>query len=349
MLTPSTPWAPNIENKYPPTTAPTTPSTISSIIPSPCCLAKMADQAANPGGNKHRHVPDDHWDIPPKSGWLNWAMWPPPDRSAWRIVRTASGETEFRIATRATNPSSFRGMMTPCVVPKIIKATRALNRMALIGTAEGSVPSPPNQCSVERPVPAPSQYFRFGFRGSPAAGLTFRSIAHCWQQASLKFLNFYADECTGGGVIHFIEGIPAWLMLSSRSSRSLPTPWLMLPMKRFVSMRLGRSTRGETSSKPWRLWSEERGTSAPRDRKTRTKVGPTTACQARSRLELASKEVSRGDDSIPLSHAPGTEFWRAETGGRNRLIRGNWRGRDRTNQKIWQTCLWDCATITSIS
>jgi hypothetical protein len=31
--------------------------------------------------------------------------------------------------------------------------------MALIGTAEGSVPSPQKQCNIEQPVPALSQYF----------------------------------------------------------------------------------------------------------------------------------------------------------------------------------------------
>jgi hypothetical protein len=43
-------------------------------------------------------MPGDHWDIPPKSEWLNWAMLPPPDRSARRIVRTASGQAHACLA-----------------------------------------------------------------------------------------------------------------------------------------------------------------------------------------------------------------------------------------------------------
>jgi len=50
-------------------------------------------------------IPGDHCDIPPKSGWLNWAMLPP--RSAYRIVRTASGATECRLERREIRTSSL--------------------------------------------------------------------------------------------------------------------------------------------------------------------------------------------------------------------------------------------------
>src|SRR6188472_4194648 len=55
-------------------------------------------------------IPGDHCDMPPKSEWLNWAMVPPPDRSARNMVRTASVETEWRMETRSINASSFNGM-----------------------------------------------------------------------------------------------------------------------------------------------------------------------------------------------------------------------------------------------
>src|SRR6185312_7076437 len=55
-------------------------------------------------------IPGDHCDMPPKSEWLNWAMVPPPDRSARNIVRTASVETEWRMENRSINASSFNGM-----------------------------------------------------------------------------------------------------------------------------------------------------------------------------------------------------------------------------------------------
>src|SRR6478609_9836481 len=61
-------------------------------------------------------IPGDHWDMPPKSEWLNWAMVPPPERSARKMVRTASGETEWRRATRVINPSSFNGMIVVLTV-----------------------------------------------------------------------------------------------------------------------------------------------------------------------------------------------------------------------------------------
>jgi|SRR5882724_1384174 len=57
-------------------------------------------------------IPGDHCDIPPKSEWRNCAMRPPLERSARRIVRTASGETECRIETRSMNPSSSNGMVS---------------------------------------------------------------------------------------------------------------------------------------------------------------------------------------------------------------------------------------------
>jgi hypothetical protein len=64
-------------------------------------------------------MPGDHCDIPPKSGWLNCAMVPPPERSACRIVRTASAETEWRIETREMNPSSFSGMVAILGCPQL--------------------------------------------------------------------------------------------------------------------------------------------------------------------------------------------------------------------------------------
>src|ERR1700687_2816029 len=57
--------------------------------------------------------------MPPKSEWLNWAMLPPPERSARRIVRTASAETEWRIETREMNPSSFGGMVAVLGYPQL--------------------------------------------------------------------------------------------------------------------------------------------------------------------------------------------------------------------------------------
>src|SRR6266404_8155963 len=64
-------------------------------------------------------MPGNHWDIPPNSGWLNCAMVPPPERSARRIVRTASAETEWRIETREMNPSSFSGMVAILGCPQL--------------------------------------------------------------------------------------------------------------------------------------------------------------------------------------------------------------------------------------
>src|SRR6476620_2967338 len=61
-------------------------------------------------------IPGDHCDMPPKSEWLNWAMVPPPDRSARNIVRTASVETEWRIETRSIKASSFNGMSVLLIV-----------------------------------------------------------------------------------------------------------------------------------------------------------------------------------------------------------------------------------------
>lgn len=61
-------------------------------------------------------IPGDHCDMPPKSEWLNWAMVPPPDRSARNIVRTASVETEWRMETRSINASSFNGIASSLIV-----------------------------------------------------------------------------------------------------------------------------------------------------------------------------------------------------------------------------------------
>jgi len=41
----------------------------------------------------------------------------------------------------------------------------------------------------------------------------------------------------------------------------------------------------------------------------------------------------------------GTDFSAAETGRRNGLIRLDCRNRDRANQRIWHTCLWECGAI----
>src|ERR1700680_706472 len=48
-------------------------------------------------------------------------MVPPPERSARRIVRTASAETEWTMETRAINPSSFNGMIAVLSYPAAIR------------------------------------------------------------------------------------------------------------------------------------------------------------------------------------------------------------------------------------
>jgi hypothetical protein len=53
-------------------------------------------------------------------------MLPPPERSARKIVRTASGEIEWRIATREMNPSSLIGMViSPMFLPLIFLSAGA--------------------------------------------------------------------------------------------------------------------------------------------------------------------------------------------------------------------------------
>jgi hypothetical protein len=52
-------------------------------------------------------MPGDHWDIPPKSAWLNWAIRPPPLRRAASTTCTAAGETECFFAIWSTRSLSF--------------------------------------------------------------------------------------------------------------------------------------------------------------------------------------------------------------------------------------------------
>jgi hypothetical protein len=64
----------------------------------------VIEHIANHGhtGRPLRHSAD--------SAWLNWAIVPPPERSARSIVRTASGETECLSDTREIKLSSFSGI-----------------------------------------------------------------------------------------------------------------------------------------------------------------------------------------------------------------------------------------------
>jgi hypothetical protein len=52
-------------------------------------------------------MPGDHCDIPPKSAWLNWAIRPPPLRSAASTTWTAADDTACFFAIRSTNSSSL--------------------------------------------------------------------------------------------------------------------------------------------------------------------------------------------------------------------------------------------------
>jgi hypothetical protein len=57
-------------------------------------------------------IPGDHWDIPPKSGWLNCAMLPPLDRSACRLCELRPGILNAGLRRGRINPSSFNGMVS---------------------------------------------------------------------------------------------------------------------------------------------------------------------------------------------------------------------------------------------